>query len=73
MVVGCTTTCVATASDKLYQLLAHDRWFSPGTPTSSTTKTGGRDISEIFLKVSIELALLTLLYSAFFFFFAFML
>jgi hypothetical protein len=23
-----------------YQLLAHDRWFSPGTPASSITKTG---------------------------------
>jgi hypothetical protein len=27
------------ASDKVYQLLAHGRWFSPGTPASSTTKT----------------------------------
>jgi hypothetical protein len=26
-------------SDKAYQLLAHGRWFSPGTPASSTTKT----------------------------------
>jgi hypothetical protein len=26
--------------DKVYQLLAHGRWFSPGTPASSTTKTG---------------------------------
>jgi hypothetical protein len=25
--------------DKVYQLLAHGRWFSPGTQTSSTTKT----------------------------------
>jgi hypothetical protein len=25
---------------KVYQLLAHDRWFSPGIPASSTTKTG---------------------------------
>jgi hypothetical protein len=23
---------LATASDKVYQLLAHGRWFSPGTP-----------------------------------------
>jgi hypothetical protein len=30
-----------------YQLLAHGRWFSPGTPTSSTTKTGRHDITEI--------------------------
>jgi hypothetical protein len=29
--------------DKVYQLLAHDRWFSPGTPASSTTKTDHHD------------------------------
>ena len=28
------------SSDKVYQLLAHGRWFSLGTPASSTTKTG---------------------------------
>jgi hypothetical protein len=27
-------------NDKVYQLLAQDRWFSPGTPPSSNTKTG---------------------------------
>ena len=27
-------------SDKVYQLLAHGRWFSSGTSASSTTKTG---------------------------------
>jgi hypothetical protein len=31
---------LAAASDKVYQLLAQGRWFSPGTPASSTTKTG---------------------------------
>jgi hypothetical protein len=31
---------LAAASDKAYQLLAQGRWFSPGTPDSSTTKTG---------------------------------
>jgi hypothetical protein len=36
---------------KVYQLLAHGRWFSPGTPASSTTKTGCHDIVEILLKV----------------------
>jgi ketosteroid isomerase-like protein len=42
---GCTR--LAAASDKVYQLLAHDvRWFSPGTPASSTTKTGRHDIAE---------------------------
>jgi hypothetical protein len=35
---GCTR--LAAASDKVYQMLAHGRWFSPGTPASSTTKTG---------------------------------
>jgi hypothetical protein len=28
----------------------HGRLFSPGTPASSTTKTGRHDIAEIFLK-----------------------
>jgi hypothetical protein len=35
-------------------LLAHDRWFSPGTPASSTTKTGRLDIAEILLKVALS-------------------
>ena len=44
----------AVASDKVYQLLAHGRWFSPGTPVSSTTKTGRHDIAEILLKVALN-------------------
>ena len=43
-----------SASDKVYPLLAHDRWFSPDTPASSTTKTGGHDIAEILLKVALK-------------------
>jgi hypothetical protein len=35
-------------------LLAHGRWFSPGTPASSTTKTGRHDIAEILLKVALN-------------------
>jgi hypothetical protein len=35
-------------------LLAHGRWFSPGTPASSTTKTGRPDIAEILLKVALK-------------------
>jgi hypothetical protein len=31
---------LAAASDKAYQLLAHGQWFFPGTPASSTTKSG---------------------------------
>jgi hypothetical protein len=49
---GCTQ--LAAASDKVYQLLAHGRWFSPGTPASSTTKTGRHDIVEILLKVALS-------------------
>ena len=47
-------TRLAVASDKVYQLLAHGRWFSPGTPASSTTKTGRHDIAEILLKVALK-------------------
>jgi hypothetical protein len=36
------------------QLIAHGRWFFPGTPTSSTTKTGRHDIAEILLKVALK-------------------
>jgi hypothetical protein len=38
----------------VYQLLAHGRLFSPGTPASSTTKTGHHDIAEILLKVALK-------------------
>jgi hypothetical protein len=50
--IGCTR--LAAASDKVYQLPAHSRWFSPGTPASSTTKTGRHDIAEILLKVALS-------------------
>jgi hypothetical protein len=49
---GCTR--LAVARDKVYQLLAHGQWFSPGTPVSSTTKTGRRDIAETLLKVALN-------------------
>jgi len=49
---GCTR--LAAASDKVYQLLAHGRWFSLGTPASSTTKTGRHDIAEILLKEALS-------------------
>ena len=44
----------ATASDKLYQLLALGRWFSPGTLASSITKAVRHDIAEILLKVALN-------------------
>jgi hypothetical protein len=46
---GCTR--LAATSDKVYQLFAQGRWFSPGTPASSTTKTGRH---EILLKVALN-------------------
>jgi hypothetical protein len=49
---GCTR--LTPGSDKVYQLLAQGRWFSPGTPASSTTKTGRHDIAEILLKVALK-------------------
>ena len=48
-------TRLAAESDKVYQLLAHGRWFSPGTPASSTTKTGHHDIAEILLKMVLNI------------------
>jgi hypothetical protein len=49
---GCTR--LASASDEVYQLLAHGQWFSPGIPASSITKTGRHDIAEILLKVALK-------------------
>ena len=49
---GCTR--LATASDKDNQLLAQGRWFSLGTPASSTTKPGRHAIAEILLKVALK-------------------
>ena len=43
-----------SASDKVYPLLSHGRWFSLSTPTSSTIKTGRQDIAEILLKVKLN-------------------
>jgi hypothetical protein len=49
---GCTR--LAAASDKAYQLLAFGRWFSPGTPVSSTNKTDYNDIAAILLKSDVK-------------------
>jgi hypothetical protein len=35
-------------------LFAHGRWFIPGIPASSTTKTGRHDIAEILLEVALS-------------------
>ena len=49
---GCTR--LAAGSEIKYQCLAHDRWFSPRTPASSTTKSGRLDIPEILLNVALK-------------------
>ena len=40
-----------TLCDKVCQFLVAGRWFSTGTPVSSTSKTDHHDITEILLKV----------------------
>ena len=45
----CTTLC-----DNVCQWLATGRWFSLGTPVSSTNKTDPRDIPEILLIVALN-------------------
>ena len=42
-----------TLCDKVSQWLATGRWFSQGTPVSSTNKTDRHDIAEILLKVAL--------------------
>jgi hypothetical protein len=39
---------------KITSCLPNGRWFSPGTPASSTTKTGRHDIAEILLKMALN-------------------
>ena len=41
---------VYSICNKVCQLLAIGRWFSPGTPVSWTNKTDHHDITEIWLK-----------------------
>jgi len=45
--------------DKVCQWLAAGRWFSPGTPVSSTNKSDRHDITEIWLKVALITIALT--------------
>jgi len=47
--VRCTTLY-----DKVCQWLATGRWFSPGTPVSSTNKTDRHNIAEILLKMALS-------------------
>ena len=44
----------AVASDKVYELFAHGRWFSTDTTASSTTKSGRHDIADILLREALK-------------------
>ena len=60
MVVGFTTTCTISAYHpkscefEPRKLFATGRWFSSGTPVSSTNKTDRHDMTEILLKVALS-------------------
>ena len=43
-----------TLCDKICQWHVAGRWYSPGTPVSSTNKTNCHDIAEILLKVALN-------------------
>ena len=49
---GCSQ--LAAAGDKVYQLLAHGRWFSSGTPDFFQPKAVCHGIAEILLKVALN-------------------
>ena len=44
---------------KVCQWLEVGRWFSPGTPVSSTNRTNRHDIAEILMKVALSIISLT--------------
>jgi hypothetical protein len=46
---------LAAANAKAYQLLAHGRWFSQGTPVSYTSKNGCHDLAQISLKMALNI------------------
>ena len=50
-----TTLCY-----KVCQLIATGQWFSPGPPVSPTNKTESHDITEILLKVALDIIKLNL-------------
>ena len=47
-------TWLTAATEKVYQVPAQGRWFSPGTSVSSTTKVSRHDIAEILLKAALS-------------------
>ena len=57
-----------TLCDTVCQLYPVDRWFSPGTPVSSTNKSDRHEIIELFLKVDLDYITLTRIHGHYFFF-----
>jgi hypothetical protein len=59
-------SCDTTLCDKVCQWLAAGRWFSPGTPVSSTNKTDCHDMTELLLKNKcLDQSVSTLIFTAF--------
>jgi len=52
--ISITTRCT-TLCDQVCQWLATSRWFSPGPSVSSTNKTDHHDITDILLKVALNI------------------
>jgi hypothetical protein len=44
-----------TLCDKVYQWLAAGRWYSPGISVGSTNKAYRHDVTEILLKVTLNI------------------
>jgi len=56
---SCRGVLVTTLCDKVSMWLTTVRWFSPGTPISSTYKTDRHDITGILLNVALNTITLT--------------
>ena len=53
--VGFSNKNDTTLCDKVCQGLGAGRWFSPCTPVSSNNKTDRNGVTEILLKVALEI------------------
>jgi hypothetical protein len=54
LILYCSSVLDKTLCDTVCQWLATGRWFSPGTPVSSTNKTDQHDKTDILLKVALN-------------------
>jgi hypothetical protein len=58
--VQSVTNVLDETCDQVCQWFVTGRWFSPGTPVSSTNKTDRHDIIEILLNVALNTTTLTI-------------